>query len=164
MSPTILGGARQSLPHPYRSEICAMLSPWLGEVTRTLRSGGAWFIDYGHGRGDYYASSRREGTLHCHYRHRVHDDPLILTGLQDITAWVDFDALGDAARLAGFSIVAVTPQSEFLIRNGLHEVFDTAYSDARGESERYRLAQEVKRLTLPNEMGESFQMAVANRA
>ena len=44
----VLGDARKSLPQPYRSEICTMLSPWFAEVTRTLRNGGAWFIDYGH--------------------------------------------------------------------------------------------------------------------
>ena len=154
----ILGDARQTLPQPYRSEICTMLSPWFEEVTRTLRRGGAWFIDYGHRRENYYAPSRSEGTLRCHYRHRVHDDLLILTGLQDITAWVDFDALGDAARSAGFCIVEIMPQSEFLIHNGIQYVFDTAYAAARDEAARYGLAQEVKRLTLQNEMGEAFKV------
>jgi SAM-dependent MidA family methyltransferase len=160
----IFGDARKSLPQPYRSEICTMLLPWIEEITKTFRRGSAWFIDYGHRRNDYYASSRREGTLRCHYRHRVHVNPLILTGLQDITAWVDFDALGDAARSAGFSVAELMPQSQFLIGNGLQDVFDGAYETAGDERVRYRLAQEVKRLTLPGEMGESFQIAVANRA
>lgn len=160
----IFGDSRKSLPQPYRSEICTMLLPWIEEITKTFRRGSAWFIDYGHRRNDYYASSRREGTLRCHYRHRVHDNPLILTGLQDITAWVDFDALGDAAQAAGFSVAELMPQSQFLIGNGLRDVFDGAYETAGDERVRYRLAQEVKRLTLPGEMGESFRIAVANRA
>lgn len=159
----VLGGARRTLPKPYRSEICTLLSPWFHEVTRTLRTGAAWFIDYGHRRHDYYAPSRNEGTLRCHYRHRVHDDPLILTGLQDITAWVDFDALGDAARSAGFRVADVLPQSRFLIENQLREIFDEAYSAAPDEATRYRLSQEVKRLTLPGEMGETFKFAVLTR-
>ena len=159
----LLRDKRQTLPQSYRSEICTMLSPWFEEVTRTLRRGGAWFIDYGHRRDNYYAPSRSEGTLRCHYRHRVHDDLLILTGLQDITAWVDFDALGEAGRSARFRVAELMPQSEFLIHSGLHEVFDEAYASVGDEAARFRLAQEVKRLTLPNEMGESFQAVVMNR-
>ena len=153
-----LGSARKTLPQPYRSEICTMLAPWFGEVARTLHRGGAWFIDYGHRRSDYYAPSRHEGTLRCHYRHRVHDDPLILTGLQDITAWVDFDALDSAARTAGFRAEEFTTQADFLIHNGLRDVFENAYALAGDEVVRYQLAQEVKRLTTPAEMGEAFKI------
>ncbi len=159
----VLGDVRQALPRPYRSEICSMLAPWFAEVTRTLSSGYAWFVDYGHRRNDYYAPTRSEGTVRCHYRHRVHDNPLILTGLQDITAWVDFDALSDAARSSGFQIDELMTQADFLIRNGLEEIFDAAYRATDDEIERYRIAQQVKRLTLPDEMGESFKVMAMHR-
>lgn len=159
----ILRGARQALLRPYRSEVCTMLSPWFEEVTRTLKKGGVWFIDYGHRRKDYYSPSRSEGTLRCHYRHRVHDDPLILTGLQDITAWVDFDALGDAAGSAEFQVKDLVSQSDFLFSHGLQDVFEASYSSSRDEAMRYRLAQEVKRLTLPSEMGEVFKVMVCSK-
>ena len=29
----------------------------------------------------------------CHYRHRAHDDPFFLPGLQDITSHIDFSAI-----------------------------------------------------------------------
>jgi len=152
-----------ALPQPYRSEYCALLSPWVVEITGTLAGGEAWFIDYGHTRRDYYSPQRRAGTLRCHYRHRVHDDPLILTGLQDITAWVDFDALGEAARESGLQVAAFTTQAEFLIANGLDVVFAQGYESAPDEASRYRLAQEVKRLTLPGEMGETFRVMTSQR-
>ncbi len=160
----VLGDARRTLPQPYRSEICAMLAPWFDEVTRTMRNGSAWFFDYGHRHDDYYAPQRREGTLSCHYRHRVHDDPLLLPGLQDITAWVDFDALADVARLSGFHIDSMTTQADFLIRYGLQDIFDSEYAAAGDEAQRYQLAQEVKRLTLPTEMGESFKVLAMRRS
>jgi SAM-dependent MidA family methyltransferase len=150
-------------PQPYRSEYCALLTPWLAEVTSTLANGTAWFIDYGHTRQDYYSPQRREGTLRCHYRHRVHDDPLILTGLQDITAWVDFDALGEAAHANGLRVDSFSTQAEFLIANGLDAVFAHAYDVAPDEASRYRLAQEVKRLTLPGEMGDAFRVMTLQR-
>jgi SAM-dependent MidA family methyltransferase len=93
----------------------------------------------------------------------VHDDPLILTGLQDITAWVDFDALAEAALAGGLRVAAFTTQSEFLIANGLDVVFAQAYDAAPDEASRYRLAQEVKRLTLPGEMGDAFRVMKLQR-
>ncbi len=85
-----LGDKLDKLQRPYLSEVCPLLSPWFAEVTRTLTQGMALFIDYGYAHGEYYAPARREGTLRCHYRHRAHNNPLILPGIQDITAWVDF--------------------------------------------------------------------------
>ena len=132
-------------------------------MTRTLTQGMALFIDYGYAHGEYYAPGRREGTLRCHYRHRAHNDPLILPGLQDITAWVDFDALARAGAGAGFNIAAHSTQAEFLIAHGLDEVFDDAYAATSDEATRYALAQQVKRLTLPSEMGERFRVMLLKR-
>lgn len=151
-------GNADDLPRPYQSEICSILKPWLAEVTQSLEHGTAWFIDYGYSRADYYAPHRRTGTLRCHYRHRAHDDPLILPGLQDITASVDFDALAQAAVEVGFQVANDESQAQFLIEHGLNEVFAQAYAEATDEAARYRLAQEVKRLTLPGQMGEIFRV------
>ena len=153
-----LGDRLVSLPKPYVSEVCTLLDPWLAEVTRTLERGSAWFIDYGYAHGEYYDPARHAGTVRCHYRHRAHDDPLILPGLQDITAWVDFDALARAGEAARLVVTEHATQAQFLIANGLDEVFAQAYSQAADEAERYALAQQVKRLTLPGEMGERFRV------
>jgi SAM-dependent MidA family methyltransferase len=159
-----LGTRIDSLPRPYRSEVCVLLAAWLVEITRSLESGAAWFVDYGYARTDYYAPQRREGTLRCHYRHRAHDDPLLWPGLQDITAWVDFDALTGAAIAAGFEPHGNMTQAEFLIGHGLDSVFGEAFALAPDEAAKYRLAQEVKRLTLPGEMGERFRVLRFRRA
>jgi SAM-dependent MidA family methyltransferase len=158
-----LGARAADLPRPYRSEVRPMLAPWLAEVTRSLEHGVALIVDYGYTDGGYYASQRREGTLRCHFRHRAHDDALFLPGLQDITAWVDFDALIVAANACGFAADPVVTQAQFLIGHGLDEVFATAWSQAADEIARYRLAQEVRQLTLPGEMGERFRVAVLRR-
>jgi SAM-dependent MidA family methyltransferase len=158
-----LGAQLPTLPRPYLSEVRPMLKPWLAEVTQALQQGAAWFVDYGYGSDAYYAVDRRRGTLRCHYRHRAHDDPLFLPGLQDITAWVDFGALLEAGAAAGLSADAITSQAHFLVEHGLDAVFMAAYEQAGSETERYRLAQEVKRLTLPEQMGERFKVAVLRR-
>ena len=93
----------------------------------------------------------------AHYRHRAHNDPLYLPGLNDLTASVDFTALAEAGNSAGFGVAAYLPQAQFLIAAGLQQVFEQAYEHADNEAERYRLAQQVKKLTLPDQMGERFQ-------
>jgi SAM-dependent MidA family methyltransferase len=147
-----------ALPRPYVSEICPMLAPWFAEITRNLQHGAAWFVDYGYSRADYYSPQRSSGTLRCHRRQRAHDDPLILPGLQDITAHVDFDALIEAGAAGGFAVEMHESQAQFLILNGLDEVFAEAYANAPDEAARYALAQQVKRLTLPGQMGEAFRV------
>lgn len=159
-----LGPQVSAWPLPYRSELCTLLGPWLASVTASLERGVALFADYGADRAEYYRPERREGTLRCHFRHRAHGNPLLWPGLQDITAWVDFDALAAAATAAGLTPVAIWTQGRFLIEHGLDEVFGEAHAAAAGESERYRLAQEIKRLTLPGEMGERFRVALFRRA
>jgi SAM-dependent MidA family methyltransferase len=101
--------------------------------------------------------------LRCHYRHRAHGDPLLLPGVQDITASVDFDALARAGAAAGLALAAHSTQAEFLIAHDLDEVFAHAYAQARDEAARYALAQQVKRLTLPTEMGERFRVMELRR-
>jgi SAM-dependent MidA family methyltransferase len=108
-------------------------------------------------RREFYTPARTDGTLLCHYRHRAHADPLILPGLQDITASVDFTALAEAGINAGYDSMTYLFQSEFLLAAGLDAVFAAAHAAAADEAARYALAQQVKRLTLPGEMGERFQ-------
>lgn len=156
-------GAAAALPRPYHSEICSLLAPWFEAVTQSLEHGSAVFVDYGYARAEYYAAQRSEGTLRCHYRHRAHDDPLIHVGLQDITAWVDFDALADAARAAGWEVAPLATQAHWMIENGIDAAFAAAYAQAPDEAARYALALQVKHLMLPGQMGDAFKVQLLRR-
>ena len=79
-------------------------------------------------------------------------------GLTDITAFVDFTALAESGVGAGFEFVGYAPQGQFLLASGL---LDLAQAD--DEVERVRRTAEVKRLTLPGEMGERFQAIAFSR-
>ncbi|MEO8673168.1 MAG: SAM-dependent methyltransferase [Tahibacter sp.] len=147
----------------YRSEILPQLPYWMQAVCGALREGMAIFADYGYARREYYRAERRDGTLIAHYRHRAHDDVYRLIGLQDLTAFVDFSALAEAGRSANLHIAGMGTQADFLIANGLADIFAAVSADARDEAERYALAQEVKRLTLPGEMGEKFKVMAFER-
>ncbi|MGH8190825.1 MAG: class I SAM-dependent methyltransferase, partial [Rhodanobacteraceae bacterium] len=109
----------QEFADGYRSEVLPQLPWWLEAVAGEQTRGAAWFVDYGYVRREFYLPERRDGTLICHYRHRAHPDPLILPGLQDISASVDFTGLAEAGIAAGFEPVAYAFQSEFLVAAGL---------------------------------------------
>jgi SAM-dependent MidA family methyltransferase len=125
----------------------------LGDV---LRRGVILLIDYGFGRDEYYHPQRNRGTLLCHYRHRVHDNPFYLPGLQDITSHVDFSAVADAARNAGLELLGYTSQAYFLINCGITEIL--AQSPAENAKDYLPLANQVQKLVSPAEMGELFKV------
>jgi len=145
------------LAEGYQSEVLPQLPYWIDAVCGTLEAGIAVFIDYGYPRREYYLPERNRGTLSCHRQHRMHTDPLRWPGLQDITAWVDFTALAEAATGIGLPLAGFTTQTQFLIAAGLLDLWQVEQL-AVDEAGRLRLTEELKRLTLPAEMGESFKV------
>ena len=171
-----LGGR---LPEGYISEYLPQLEAWLRAIAEPLTAGALLLVDYGYPRREYYHPERAAGTLLCHYRHRVHDDPLILPGLQDITASVDFTAVADAALTAGLDIAGYASQNYFLFGCGLMDLLadeippDLPLEKGGGEtggilnsadSTRYlEQVRQVKLLTLPGEMGDRFHALALTR-
>jgi SAM-dependent MidA family methyltransferase len=145
----------------FESEINLRAHPWVGSISDIVDAGAVILIDYGYPLTEYYHAQRSEGTLMCHYRHRAHPDPLLLPGLQDITAHVDFSAVADAGLKAGFEIGGFTTQTFFLMGCGLDSML--AESDPNDVDRHMQLAQQVRRLTLPNEMGERFKVLAMTR-
>ncbi len=140
----------------YRSEVNLHLAPWLCSATAAMKRGLALFIDYGYPRSEYYMPERSDGTLMCHYRHRAHDDSFFWPGLQDITAWVDFTALAEAADACGLDVEGYASQTLFLLGCGLDRLLADRHekSDDGGAA----IGAEARQLTLPGMMGEKFQV------
>ena len=147
----------------YRSEILPQLPYWIQAVAGSLVAGLVLFIDYGYVRREFYLPERDDGTLMAHYRHHAHNDPLYLPGLNDLTASVDFTALAEAGNSAGFGVAAYLPQAQFLIGAGLQDIFESEQAKIADEHGRYLLAREVKKLMLPDQMGERFQAMLLAR-
>jgi SAM-dependent MidA family methyltransferase len=146
----------RDLGEGYRSEVRLALAPWLCGLTEHLERGLALFIDYGYPRREYYLPERRDGTLMCHYRHRAHGDAFFWPGLQDITAWVDFTALAEAADACGLEVLGYTSQAMFLLGCGLDQAI--AGGLAGRPDGGLSLSAEARQLTLPGMMGERFQV------
>lgn len=150
------------LPDNYQTEINLAARAFISSVGRSLQRGVLLLVDYGFPAREYYHPQRSQGTLMCHYRHHAHDDPLVLTGLQDITAHVDFTAMASAGVGAGLEVLGFATQAQFLINTGIIDVLgETPADDARAYAP---LAAQVQKLTSPAEMGELFKVLALGRS
>ena len=145
----------------YVSEISLVAPALVRSLSAVLRKGALLLIDYGFGRREYYHPQRAQGTLMCHYRHRAHDDPFFLPGLQDLTAHVDFTAVAEAGIDAGLKLLGYATQAQFLVNCGITELLERQPSEAT--SSRFALTAGVQKLLSPAEMGELFKVIALGR-
>ena len=155
----ILAALPAPLPPGYSSEVCLGVAPWIASLGECLGRGALLVSDYGLPRRHYYHPQRVSGTLRCHFKQRVHDDPYINVGVQDITAWVDFTNVAAAALAADLTVAGFATQAAFLLATGIEEWVTRAPEG----SARARLAGEARRLLMPGEMGEAFKVMALTR-
>ena len=146
---------------PYVSEIGLTAAAWVGEWGRVVERGALLLIDYGYPQREYYHPQRDRGTLMCHYRHRHHEDPLWLPGLNDITAHVDFTAVASAAHDSGLELLGYTSQARFLLNCGVTERLGKLLD--QGDRVYLTASRAVTKLISPEEMGERFKVIALGR-
>jgi SAM-dependent MidA family methyltransferase len=156
-----LAGERFPPVIDYCSEFNLAAEALVEELGRILVRGAMLIVDYGFGAAEYFHPQRDMGTLVCHYRHRVHHDPLLWPGLCDITAHVDFSALAGAGERAGLEVAGFTAQAPFLLGCG---ILDRLAATGAPESLAYlHAASAVQKLLSPAEMGELFKVLALSR-
>ncbi|MCB1604616.1 MAG: SAM-dependent methyltransferase, partial [Xanthomonadales bacterium] len=148
------------LPESYVSEFIPNLSSWLNTISQNLKKGVVLFVDYGYERDAYYHLQRNNGTLVCHHRHKANFDYFENIGLQDITAFVDFTAVAEAADDCGLDVDGYTTQAYFLMSLGIQNLLGDSDDNY---SKYYEKTTELKKLTLPSEMGEKFKVIGLSR-
>jgi SAM-dependent MidA family methyltransferase len=143
-------------PFEYISEINFQAQAFMRTLGCVLGTGAVLMIDYGFPRREYYHPQRNRGTLMCHARQQVHDDPLHAPGQEDITAHVDFTAMRDAALEGGLTLAGYTGQARFLINCG---VLELAAQLPQGDALAYAKAvAPLQKLLSEAEMGELFKV------
>jgi SAM-dependent MidA family methyltransferase len=154
--PLLAAAKGLDLPADYETEINLAAPAFVKSWAERIERGALLFFDYGFPAAEYYHPQRFRGTLMCHYRHHAHDHPLVLVGLQDITAHVDFTAIADAAVDAGHSVLGYTTQAQFLINCGITDILaETSVVDTRAWAP---LAAAAQKLLSPAQMGELFKV------
>lgn len=135
------------------AEICLELDTWLDRAVAPLERGIVLVIDYGAPADQLYAPERGS-TLRAYHRHRVHADPLVAVGRQDITAHVDLTAVERAAAAAGLTDFGRTRQAEFLAALGIGELLVELQSSLGTTLEAYLEARSaVARMLDPRATG-----------
>jgi SAM-dependent MidA family methyltransferase len=82
-------------------------------------------------------------------------------GLTDISASVDFTALAEAADACKLAVSGYTTQAMFLLGCGVENIL--IEFEPLPDKERLKMNNQVRRLTLPGEMGERFQVMALSR-
>jgi SAM-dependent MidA family methyltransferase len=145
----------------YESELALLARMWMRSLGRVLERGAILVIDYGFPRHEFFHPQRSTGTLACHYRHHVHDDPFYLPGLQDITAHVDFSALARSAAAGGLELLGYASQAQFLVNCGITQLLE---KENPADARRYLpTAAAVQKLLSPSEMGELFKVMAVGK-
>jgi len=157
-----IAAARFPAGGDYLSEINPAAETLVEDIGRRIARGAALFIDYGFPATEFYHPQRDRGTLMCHYRHRVHEDPFAWPGLTDITAHVDFSAMAEAGVRAGLAVAGFAAQAPFLMGCG---ILDALTKVGAPESTAYlKAAAAVQKLLSPSEMGELFKVLALARS
>jgi len=150
---------RSCWPNGYISEWNPGLSRWQKDLSRVIKRGFSFCVDYGFSQQEYYRPNREQGTLLAHSNHRAVDTVLNHPGLQDITAHIDFTALSHAGRQAGLDTLLWMPQGAWLAQSpGIQERIQQLASHPDAES--MRLMAQARRMLLPNGMGELFKLLI----
>jgi len=143
------------------AEICLALEAWIGDAAAPLARGMVLLIDYGAPAIELYDPvRRRDGTLRAYLLHRVHDDPYVHVGRQDLTAHVDVTAVERAAHAAGLATIGITTQAEALMGLGIQERLQAIQADPATTMADYTLVRaSLMRLLDPGAMGRFRVMA-----
>ena len=146
----------QQTGNTYHTDVNLLLNDFIKKIASFVDKGIFFYVDYGYPRSEYYHEQRAMGTLICHYKHIANEQALLWPGLQDISCNVDFTALAEAGEQNGLSVTCYSTQAHFLLASNLLETWQTKNLDAMTLSDQ----AQIKRLMMPAEMGERFQVMV----
>ena len=104
-----------------RVEVNMRMVEWIKEVSKTLKKGYVFTIDYGYMAEELFSPERKEGTLLCYYKHSLNRNPCKRAGYQDITTHVDFTTLVKEGQEYGLKAEEYKTQKDFLEALGIKD-------------------------------------------
>lgn len=150
------------LPNGFRTEINLQAIEWIEEVAAALKKGFVLTIDYGYPSSELYSRDRSSGTLVCYNKHQVNYLPYSNIGEQDITAHVNFSALGHWGLQNGLEHCGFTNQAYFLRALGLVD-----HLKKMEESGKYKHASNQEKAfmihTFLMDMGSKFKVLIQHK-
>ncbi|GMR04345.1 MAG: SAM-dependent methyltransferase [Thermodesulfobacteriota bacterium] len=146
-----------------RAEVNLIAGEWISEAAAVLDRGFVVTIDYGLPARELFSPERRGGTLLCHYRHTLNDNPFVNIGAQDITSHVDFTSFVKSGEKRGLALTGFTTQKNFLLGLSIHEGFRTPGGEGGDYCEDINYNRSIARLIAPGGMGDTFKVLVQHK-
>jgi SAM-dependent MidA family methyltransferase len=142
------------------ADISTDAAAWIRKIGSSLERGYHLAIDYGYEDREFYA--RPHGTLMCYWQHQLVENPYVRVGEQDITAHVNFSDLMRSGDPVGLQSETFTTQMDFLIQQGVLKELE-GLARVR-DVEALQRIMAIKKLLLPNGMGERFKVLIQRKA
>ena len=147
------------LPDGFTTEVCPPATRWWRAAAARLVRGHLLTLDYGLSAEEFFAPSRREGTLRAYRQHQIVSDVLADPGSHDLTAHVNFSALKSAGEAKGLTTMAFVTQTKFLTEIA-SQAWETDASFATWSAERTR---QFQALTHPDHLGRAFRVLLQRK-
>lgn len=162
-----LGRLGVALEPAQRAEVNLEAASWIRKAASVISRGFVITVDYGYPAEELYRP-QRPGTLLCHYRHTVNDDPYLNIGAQDITTHADFTALRRFGEEAGLGLSGFTTQKDFLLGCGILEEMREPPEGAAEEvtAEDFEVISHNRALAglfAPGGMGDTFKVLIQHK-
>lgn len=132
-------------------------------VADRLGAGLFLIVDYGMERDELYRG-HRHGTVSAVRAHHGEPDLLHDAGFSDLSAFVDFTTVREAAAASGLRLTRDERQAEALGRWGLPRVLEEAIARARSPEEEVRLRLAAKSLLFGFDRFRALEFEVRDRA
>lgn len=146
-----------------KAEVNLEAGKWVRKAASLFSRGFCLTVDYGVPARELYSPDRRGGSLHCHFRHTLNDNPFANIGEQDITSHVDFTTLARSMKEAGLELTGFTTQKNFLLGLGiLEELKQPASLDADGVED-VNFNRALGALIAPGGMGDTFKVLAGHK-
>jgi SAM-dependent MidA family methyltransferase len=145
-----------------KAEVGLGAREWIQRAGGFVDRGFIMTIDYGMPARELYAPGR-PGTLMCHFRHTMNDDPYRSVGCQDITSHVDFTTLKTAGLSVGLETTGFTTQSYFLLGIGIDDELKEVGEPCPDDYEAIKHNQGIKELIMPGGIGDTLKVLVQHK-
>ncbi|MBI5599662.1 MAG: SAM-dependent methyltransferase [Deltaproteobacteria bacterium] len=160
--PAVLDGLPVGLIEGQRAEVGLEAKRWIRKAAGLLDRGFIITVDYGMPAGELY-SAGRSGTLLCHFRHTMNDDPYRMVGAQDITCHVDFTTIRNEGIKAGLGVSGFTTQRNFLLGMGVLEELTEVPDPTAAAIKAIGRNQGIKELVMPGGIGDAMKILIQHR-
>ncbi|MGI9553709.1 MAG: class I SAM-dependent methyltransferase [Thermodesulfobacteriota bacterium] len=139
-------------------EVNLLAGEILKDIDSFFEKGYILTIDYGNLYEEYFNNKKLNGTFRCFYKHKIHDNPYINIGNQDITSDVDFTNLIRAGEKMGLEKFKYTTQGQFLTDWNILDIIERDVDKLDQKQ-----INSIKNLFMPGMMGNYFKVLLQSK-